>query len=97
MRASCRHPPPAARQVSFGREYDDYLVLYRDGSVKWHGVPPKLSAKLKGLTHSSPAIANVSMGPDGEWCAVAMRAGAQVSCPPAKECSSSSLCRLLIV
>lgn len=67
-------------KLAFGRDWEDYFILYKDGSCKWAGIPPKLAAKLQQLTPKSPPVANVTLGPDGEWCA--RRGAAPAARPP---------------
>jgi hypothetical protein len=56
-------------QVAFGSDWEDYCIVYKDGSLKWTGVPDKLGAKLKALTPKHPTVCSVCLGPDGEWSA----------------------------
>lgn len=72
----------AVAKVSFGRDWDDFVVLHKDGSCTWAGLPSQLEAKLDGLGPKSPPLSTVNLGPEGEWCVRPGAPGRRQSSPP---------------
>jgi len=57
---------PVAR-VSFGSDWGEYCIIYKDGSCKYADVPSQLEAKLRTPRPKKAPIAAVNLGPEGEW------------------------------
>lgn len=51
--------------VAFGKNWNDFFVLFRNGKAYWKGLPEELDKTLKCQKLSF--IDKVSLGPKGEW------------------------------
>lgn len=52
--------------VAFGKDWEDYFVVFEDGGYQSYGAPYGLAEKLKARGKRGD-LEKVTLGPDGEW------------------------------
>jgi hypothetical protein len=51
--------------VAFGENFDDYAIVWEDGSYSYSGIPTKAANVL--VSNKNKTLLNIALGPNGEY------------------------------
>ena len=55
----------SVRSVAFGRDFEDYAIVYEGGDSSYSGVPTKVANILR--SHKKATLLSIALGSDGEF------------------------------